>query len=206
MWTYDAYGAQTPYMYKPIPFFLSSRGYGMFVHTSAPSTFDLGGSYDGANVIYLGDDFLDLFFFFGGPKEILSEYTALTGRSKMPPLWSFGLWMGRQTYSSEDEVRDVANKLREHEIPCDAIHLDTGWTEVPHRIDFKFSESRFEDPSKMMADLKEQGFRISLWQLPYFNPNNTLHDEAIQGGYVILTANGKPPVDDAILDFSNPMA
>jgi alpha-D-xyloside xylohydrolase len=206
MWTYDAYGAQTPYMYKPIPFFMSDRGYGMFVHTSAPSTFDLGGSYDGANVIYLGDDFLDLFFFYGSPKEIVSEYTALTGRSKMPPLWSFGLWMGRQTYSSEDEVRDVANKLREHEIPCDVIHLDTGWTEVPHRNDFKFSESRFHDPEKMLSDLKEQGFRISLWQLPYFNPNNPLHDEAIQGGYVVLSANGKPPIDDAILDFSNPMA
>src|SRR5919107_3916627 len=113
MWTYDAYSALTPRMYKPIPFFMSDRGYGMFVHTTAPSTFDLGGSYDGANVIYLGDDSLDLFFFFGSPKEILSEYTALTGRSKMPPLWSFGLWMGRQTYSSQDEVLDVANKLRE---------------------------------------------------------------------------------------------
>ena len=52
-------------MYKAVPFFLSSRGYGMFVHTSAPLTFDLGASYNEANVIYLGDDYLDLFFFFG---------------------------------------------------------------------------------------------------------------------------------------------
>jgi len=206
MWTYDAYGAQTPYMYKPIPFFMSNRGYGMFVHTTAPSTFDLGGTYDGANVIYLGDDYLDLFFFFGTPKEILSEYTALTGRTKMPPLWSFGLWMGRDTYYSEDEVRDVAKKLRRHEIPCDAIHIDTGWFEVPHRCNFEFSESRFPDPEKMISDLKDQGFRLSLWQLPYFNPNNELHEEAIKGGYAILSANGKPPVDDAILDFSNSLA
>ena len=85
LYAYDAYSAQTPYMYKPVPFFVSSRGYGMFVHTSAPLTLDLGGSYDEANVIYLGDDVLDLFFFFGSPKEILSEYTALTGRAPSHP-------------------------------------------------------------------------------------------------------------------------
>jgi alpha-D-xyloside xylohydrolase len=84
LYAYDAYSAQTPRMYKPVPFFVSSRGYGMFVHTSAPLTFDLGGSYDEANVIYLGDDVLDLFFFFGSPKEILSEYTAITGRPPPP--------------------------------------------------------------------------------------------------------------------------
>jgi alpha-D-xyloside xylohydrolase len=109
LWAYDAYSAQTPNMYKPVPFFMSSRGYGMFVHTSAPLTFDLGGSYGEAAVIYLGDDVLDLFFF-GSPKEVLSEYTALTGRAPLPPLWTFGLWMGRETYYSEDGVREVAEK------------------------------------------------------------------------------------------------
>jgi len=206
LWTYDAYSVQTPSMYKPVPFFMSSRGYGMFVHTSAPLTFDLGGSYDEAAVLYLGDDVLDLFFFIGSPKEILYEYTALTGRASVPPLWTFGLWMGRESYSSEDEVRDVAKKLRDHRIPCDVIHLDTDWTEVPHRCDFKFSESRFREPSKMISDLKDDGFRISLWQLPYFNPNNELHDEIIEKGYVVLSANGKPPIDDAVLDLTNPDA
>jgi alpha-D-xyloside xylohydrolase len=180
LWTYDAYSAQTPNMYKPVPFFMSDRGYGVFVHTSAPLTFDLGRSHDGAAVIYLGDDQLDLFFFFGSPKESLSEYTALTGRATLPPLWTFGLWMGRQTYSSEKEVREVAKKLRQERIPSDVIHIDTGWPEVPHRCDFEFSPSRFPDPEKMLADLEEEGFRVSLWQLPYFNPRNKLHREAIE--------------------------
>ena len=206
LWTYDAYSAQTPDMYKPVPFFVSSRGYGVFVHTTAPLTFDLGASYNEANVLYLGDDYLDLFFFFGSPKEILSEYTALTGRSEMPPMWSFGLWMGRESYYSEDEVRDVAKKLRDHRIPSDVVHLDVGWFEVPHRCDFKFSESRFPDPAKMISDLKEQGFRLSLWQLPYLNPKNPLHWPAIQEGYVVLTATGDPPADDAIIDMSDPRA
>jgi alpha-D-xyloside xylohydrolase len=206
LWTHDAYSAQTPNMYKPVPFFMSSRGYGVFVHTSAPLTFDLGRSHDGAAVIYLGDDQLDLFFFFGSPKEILSEYTALTGRASLPPPWTFGLWMGRQTYSSEKEVREVAKKLRQERIPSDVIHLDTGWPEVPHRCDFEFSRSRFVDPKKMLADLKEEGFRVSLWQLPYFNPKNRLHREAIEKDFVVLTASGEPPVDDAVIDLSKPEA
>jgi alpha-D-xyloside xylohydrolase len=206
LWTYDAYSAQTPDMYKPVPFFMSSRGYGMFVHTSAPLTFDLGGSYDEAAVIYVGDDIFDLFFFIGSPKEILSEYTSLTGRAPTPPLWTFGLWMGRESYSSEEEVRDVAKKLRQYRIPCDVIHLDTDWTEVPHRCDFKFSESRFSDPERMISDLKDDGLRVSLWQLPYFNPNNELHEEVIRNKYAVLSGNGKPPIDDAVLDLSHPDA
>jgi alpha-D-xyloside xylohydrolase len=206
LYTYDAYSAQTPYMYKPVPFFMSSRGYGMFVHTSAPLTLDLGGSYDGANVIYLGDDYLDLFVFLGSPKEILTEYTALTGRAPTPPLWTFGLWMGRESYSSEAETRGVAGKLREESIPSDVIHLDTDWTEVPHRCDFEFSPSRFPNPEKMLSDLRESGFRVSLWQLPYLNPENDLRAEAIDGDHVVFSANGKPPVDDAVIDLSRPEA
>jgi len=206
LWTCDAYGAQTPYMYKPVPFFLTSRGYGIFVHTSAPMTLDLGHSYDGAATIFLGDDVLDLFFFFGSPKEILTEYTALTGRAPTPPLWTFGLWMGRESYSSEDETRAVAKKLRRERIPSDVIHLDTGWFEVPSRCDFEFSPSRFPNPKRMLSDLQDDGFRVSLWQLPYLNPKNDLHAEATERGYGVLSASGRPPVDDAVIDLSDPEA
>jgi alpha-D-xyloside xylohydrolase len=203
LWTSDAHSAQTPDMYKPIPFFMSSAGYGMFAHTSAPLTFDFGRSYDGANIIYLGDEQLDLFVFLGSPKEILSEYTALTGRSPVPPLWSFGLWMSRITYKSEAEARDVAQKLRKYEVPCDVIHLDTGWFEEDWRCDYEFSTSRFDDPQKMISDLREQGFRISLWQIPYFTPKNKLYEEILDRGYAVLDADGRIPTEDAILDFSN---
>src|SRR5919112_3591956 len=206
LWTCDAYGAQTPYMYKPVPFFMSSRGYGVFVHTSAPTTFDLGHSYDGAATVFLGDDLLDLFFFLGTTKEILSEYTSLTGRAPTPPLWTFGLWMGRESYYSEEETRAVAGKLRENRIPSDVIHLDTGWLEVPGRCDFEFSSSRFEDPEKMLSELREDGFRVSLWQIPYLNPKNELHAEATAQGYAVPSASGRPPVDDAVLDLSDPEA
>jgi alpha-D-xyloside xylohydrolase len=114
--------------------------------------------------------------------------------------------MSRITYKSEEETRDVARLLREHRIPCDVIHLDTGWFETDWRCDYKFSPSRFNDPVKMIADLKEMGLRISLWQLPYFTPTNPLYREAIENGYVVKNSSGAADTEDAIIDFSNPAA
>jgi len=204
LWTNDANGVETGRMYKPIPFFMSNRGYGMFVHTSAPATFDFGASYGNTNALLLGDDALDLFVFLGEPKDILNEYTTLTGKASMPPLWSFGLWMSRITYFSEDETRAVAAKLRQNRIPTDVIHLDTGWFETDWRCDYKFSTTRFKDPAKMIADLKRDGFHISLWQLPYFVPKNSLFPEILAKGLAVRDGKGNLPFEDAVLDFTNP--
>ena len=204
LWTNDANGVETGRMYKPIPFFMSNRGYGMFVHTSAPATFDFGASYGNTNALLLGDDALDLFVFLGEPKDILNEYTTLTGKASMPPLWSFGLWMSRITYFSEDETRAVAAKLRQNRIPADVIHLDTGWFETDWRCDYKFSTTRFKDPAKMIADLKRDGFHISLWQLPYFVPKNSLFPEILAKGLAVRDGKGNLPFEDAVLDFTNP--
>lgn len=204
IYTQDGMGAQTEKMYKPIPFFLSSAGYGMFVHTSAPVTFDFGRAFDQSNMIYSADETLDLFIFIGNPKEILSEYTALTGRSPAPPLWSFGLWMSRISYKSEKETRELAAKLRQNRIPCDVIHLDTGWFETDWQCNYQFSPTRFENAEKMISDLKQQGFRLSLWQLPYYTAKNEMYDKAVSAGYVVRNAGGNLPAEDAVLDFCNP--
>ena len=202
----DAMGAQSTWQYKAVPFFLSSRGYGMFAHTSAPVTFDVGAEFDGHNTIFAGDETLDLFVFLGEPKDVVSEYTALTGRSPVPPLWSFGLWMSRITYNSEAQVRDVAAKLRSHRIPADVLHLDTGWFETDWRSDFRFSTSRFSDPSALMRDLAAQGFHVSLWQYPYFTPKNALWQTIVDSGYHVRDESGRLPAEDAVLDMSNPAA
>jgi alpha-D-xyloside xylohydrolase len=204
--TRDGMGTQNEYMYKPIPFFLSSNGYGMFVHTSAPVTFDFGKYYDAHNVIYSGDENLDLFIFLGEPKDILSEYTAITGRSPVPPLWSFGFWMSRITYNSEEQVRNVAAQLRAHKVPTDVIHLDTGWFETDWRSDYKFSSSRFKDPAKMLADLKQQGFHVSVWQYTYFTSKNEVWKEMVSKGYQVKNEGGQLPFEDATLDITNPEA
>jgi alpha-D-xyloside xylohydrolase len=204
LWTDDANGIQNPGMYKPIPFFMSSRGYGMFMHTSSSITCDFGNSFAGVNSLMIGDEELDLFVFLGSPKDILDEYTKLTGKSPLPPLWSFGLWMSRCTYNAEDQVRDIATRLRTDKIPCDVIHLDTGWFETDWQCDYEFSTTRFHDPKKMLSDLKNEGFHVSCWQLPYFVPKNKLFPELVGKNLVVRDDKGNLPYEDAVLDFSNP--
>lgn len=200
----DPQGPESPDMYKPIPFFMSNKGYGMFFHTSAPVTADVGQSYIGANKLFMADELLDVFIFFGSPKEILREYTALVGRPQMPPLWTFGTWMSRISYFTEDEGREVAGKLRENRIPADVIHFDTGWFDVDWQCDYEFSPERFKDPAKMIADLRKDGFHICLWQLPYFVPGNKYFKELVDKGLAVRNGRGTLPYEDAVLDFTNP--
>ena len=200
----DPQGPETDQMYKPIPFFMSNRGYGMFMHTSAPVTCDFGATYIGLNKMFMGDENLDLFVFFGEPKDILDEYTDLVGKPGMPTLWSFGTWMSRITYFSEKEGYDVAANIRKNKYPCDVIHFDTGWFDVDWQCDYKFSENRFQNPQQMLKDLKSQGFHVCLWQLPYFTPKNRYFPELIKKDMYVKNGNGELPYEDVVLDFSNP--
>ncbi len=200
----DPQGPETDQMYKPIPFFMSNRGYGMFMHTSAPVTCDFGATYIGLNKMFMGDENLDLFVFFGEPKDILDEYTDLVGKPGMPPLWSFGTWMNRITYFSEKEGYDVAANIRKNKYPCDVIHFDTGWFDVDWQCDYKFSENRFQNPQQMLKDLRSQGFHVCLWQLPYFTPKNRYFSELIEKDMYVKNGNGELPYEDVVLDFSNP--
>lgn len=200
----DPQGPETDQMYKPIPFFMSNRGYGMFMHTSAPVTCDFGATYIGLNKLFMGDENLDMFIFFGQPKDILNEYTDLVGKPGMPPLWSFGTWMSRITYFSEKEGYDVAANIRKNKYPCDVIHFDTGWFDVDWQCDYEFSKNRFQNPEKMLKDLRSQGFHVSLWQLPYFTPKNRYFSELIEKNMYVKNANGELPYEDVVLDLSNP--
>ena len=200
----DPQGPETDGQYKPVPFFFSNRGYGIFMHTSAPVTCDFGASYIGADRIFMGDEEMDFFVFFGEPKDILNEYTNITGKSPMLPLWSFGTWMSRITYFSQEEGLDIAKQLRAHKIPSDVIHFDTGWFGVDWQCDYQFAKDRFPDPVGMLKQLSKDGFHTCLWQLPYFTPKNRFFPEIIEKGLHVVNATGGMPYEDAVLDFSNP--
>ena len=200
----DPQGPETDGQYKPVPFFFSNRGYGVFMHTSAPVTCDFGASYIGADRLFMADEQLDFFLFLGEPKDILNEYTEITGKSPMLPLWSFGTWMSRITYFSQEEGLEIARQLRANRIPSDVIHFDTGWFGVDWQCDYQFAKDRFPDPVKMLKQLSNDGFHTCLWQLPYFTPKNRFFPEIIAKGMHVRNADGGMPVEDAVLDFSNP--
>ena len=200
----DPQGPETPAQYKPIPFYFSNRGYGIFMHTSAPVTCDFGKSYIGTQSLFMGDEKMDFFIFFGEPKDILDEYTDITGKSPMLPLWTFGTWMSRISYFSQDEGLDIAANLRKHRIPADVIHFDTGWFGVDWQCDYQFAADRFKDPVAMLKQMHKDGFHVCLWQLPYFTPKNKFFNELIEGGMAVKNATGSSPYEDAVLDLSNP--
>lgn len=200
----DPQGPETDGMYKPVPFYFSNRGYGIFMHTSAPTTADFGASYIGAQRLFMGDETMDFFIFFGEPKDVLNAYTDVTGKSPMLPLWTFGTWMSRITYFSQEEGLDIARKLRANKIPSDVIHFDTGWFGVDWQCDYEFAKDRFKDPVAMLKSMKKDGFHTCLWQLPYFTPKNRYFRELVDGGMSVHNGNGTLSYEDAVLDLSNP--
>lgn len=114
--------------YKNIPFYVTSRPYGLFLHTSAHARLLLSDISTRAAQGLVEEPILDLFLIGGGSVErVLYNYRRLIGFPQDVPLWSYGTWMSRMTYFSADEVRIVADKMREGGFPCDVLHLDTGW-------------------------------------------------------------------------------
>ena len=181
----DGQGVNNRRTYKNIPFYLSSRMYGTFYHTCAHSKLSLA-HVSTRSVEFLSDQaMIDAFIIAGDTvEEILRGYRDLTGYPSMPPLWSFGIWMSRMTYFSADEVDEICNRLRAEHYPCDVIHLDTGWFRTDWLCEWKFNEKRFPDPKGFIHGLKDKGFRVSLWQLPYVAEDAEQIDEARKNDYI----------------------
>lgn len=181
----DGQGVNNRRTYKNIPFYLSSRLYGTFYHTSAHSKLSLAGQST-RSVQFLSDQaMLDVFVIAAdSPEEILRGYRDLTGYPSMPPLWSFGVWMSRMTYFSADEVNEICDRLRAEHYPCDVIHLDTGWFKTDWLCEWKFNEERFPHPEAFIRGLKKKGYRVSLWQLPYVAQDAEQIDEARDNDYI----------------------
>ena len=175
----DGQGVNNRRTYKNIPFYISSAMYGAFMHTSAYGKMSFADHSSRSVQLLVETPELDLFLFGGDTvEEILFEYRSVTGFPSMPPLWSYGIWMSRMTYFSADEVNEICDRLRTEDYPCDVIHLDTGWFRTDWLCEWMFNPERFPDPSKFIADLKEKGYRVSLWQMPYIAAKAAQHDEA----------------------------
>ncbi len=214
----DAVGTTSKRAYVNIPFYISTKGYGLFLNSGAETTWDIATDDCSSIQFSVSDNQMEYFVMMGNPKEIIKSYCSLTGFAPLPPLWSFGLWMSRNSYISWEVVDDIANKIRENDIPCDVLHLDTAWFKTDWDCDLKFSEERFPKPAEHMEKLKKQGFHTSLWQYNFIppNPENTHYQEAVKYGYLAKDSNGKPYqlpeeykgswVKDVIVDFSNPSA
>ncbi|PHQ38378.1 alpha-xylosidase [Halorubrum persicum] len=214
-WITQPNGAETERAYKNVPWFVSTRGYGLLVDTVHRTRFDVGASSSVTNGIRVDDDDLR-FVFVHGPefKSILRRYTAMTGRPNRPEPWTFGVWMSRLSYESREEVESVAARLRERSIPCDVLHIDPAWMSLDDMCDLRWDTDAFPEPAAMIDGLAADGFRVSLWEFPYVQVDSPLFEEFARKGYFVEDGSGSPYVlsrlsadnRGAIVDFTDPDA
>ncbi len=192
-WSVDSGNVTSYRAYKNVPFFMSSAGYGVFVHSSFPMVFRMGSESNASYSFHILDDQLDYFILRGpGFKKILQTYTRLTGRAPVPPKWSFGFWISRCMYMSRDQVEGVVNEMRGRGFPCDVISLDPYWMGEPPWSTFEFDQTVFPDPEAMIQNIRAKNVRTCLWVNPYVPKGTPIYDEARAAGFLALGPDGEP--------------
>ena len=165
-WNYDAFGYSTGQdpLYSSIPFYIgihSALNYGIFLDNTYQTDFNFGASNNRFSSFSAQGGELNYYFIYHKKlADIITSYTALTGRMKMPPLWSLGYQQNRYSYYPETEVMRIAQTLREKKIPADGITLDIHYMDQ-YKL-FTWDKSRFGDPLAMNKKLKDLGFRTTV--------------------------------------------
>ncbi len=215
MWNYDAFGAESDRAYKNVPFYLSSRGYGVLVNSGAATEFDVCASTHSCVQFLVPDEVLEYFVIAGPtPAEVLHRFDALTCMPTLPPKWAFGSWISSGFFvDTREAVLERARRIRADGIPCDVMHLDTYWQTDGHWSDLRWDPERFADPEGMLATLAEQGFRVCLWINPYISQFSPDFADLAEQGFFLTHADGSAYVADVwhgtypasgILDFTRP--
>lgn len=214
MWNADG-GTGTEQAYKNIPFYLSNQGYGVFVNSPNKVEFELGSEKVSRVQFSNPGEALEYFVIAGDNlKEVLNNYTDLTGKPALPPAWSFGLWLSTSFLTDYDEatVNSFVDGMIERDIPLEVFHFDCLWMKEYEWCNFTWDERTFPEPVKMLRRLKEKGLKICVWINSYVGQKSPLFDEGMANGYFLKRANGdvwqwdKWQAGLAIVDFTNPDA
>ncbi|WP_418155483.1 alpha-xylosidase [Actinoalloteichus caeruleus] len=214
IWQADA-GTGSEQSYKNVPFYLTNRGYGVFVNEPGQTSFEVASEHTGRVQFSTEGQTLEYLVIYGPtPKEILSRYTALLGRPALPPAWSFGLWLSTSFTTSYDEetVTGFIEGMRDRSIPLSVFHFDCFWMREYQWCDFEWDPAVFPDPPGMLRRLHDRGLRVSVWINPYIGQKSPLFEEGLREGYLLRRPNGDVWQWDlwqpglAIVDFTNPAA
>ncbi|MGE6629290.1 alpha-xylosidase [Bacillus sp. NPDC077027] len=213
-WNQDG-GTGTEQAYKNVPFYLSNKGYGVFVNHPEHVSFEVGSEkVSRVQFSVIGEELE--YFVIGGStmKEVISHYTHLTGKPALPPAWSFGLWLSTSFLSNYDEetVTSFVDGMRERDIPLEVFHFDCLWMKEFEWCNFEWDERVFQNPQVMLKRLKEKGVHISVWINPYIAQKSPLFDVGLEKGYFLKKSDDRVWQWDkwqaglAVVDFTNPEA
>ena len=213
-WNEDG-GTSTEQSYKNVPFYITNKGYGVFVNHPERVSFEVGSELVTKVQFSVPGESLDYFIITGDDmKEVLENYTSLTGKPALPPAWSFGLWLTTSFTTNYDEktVTEFVDGMAERDIPLHVFHFDCFWMKGFNWCNFEWDNEVFPDPKAMLERLKAKGLKICVWINPYIAQESSLFEEGRENGYFIKKTNGDVWQWDmwqpgmAIVDFTNPEA
>ena len=153
IWNADA-GTSSEQAYKNVPFYLTNRGYGVFVNHPGLVSFEVGSEAVSRMQFSVAGQTLEYLVIYGPtPAEILRKYTGLTGRPALPPPWSFGLWLSTSFTTSYDEktVTSFVDGMASRDLPLSVFHFDCFWMREFHWCDFTWDNRTFPDPAGMLS-------------------------------------------------------
>lgn len=214
IWNKDG-GTSSEQSYKNVPFFISNKGYGVFVNYPGHVSFEIGSEHVSKTQFSVEDETLEYFFIYGPTMhEIIRKYTDLTGKPALPPAWSFGLWLSTSFCTDYDEktVNQFIDGMHERGIPLDVFHFDCFWMKEFEWCNFEWDKRIFPEPEKMLQRLKDKGLKICVWINPYIGQKSPLFEEAKKAGYFIKRKDGSVWQWDlwqggqGVVDFTNPDA
>ncbi len=213
-WNEDG-GTSSEQAYKNVPFYLSSNGYGVFVNHPERVSFEIASEVVSKVGFSVPGESLE-YFIVGGdtPKDVLSNYTKLTGKPALPPAWSFGLWLTTSFTTDYDEatVNGFIEGMAERRIPLHVFHFDCFWMKEYEWCNFEWDTDMFPDPEGMLRRLKSRGLKICVWINSYIAQKSPLFQEGMKNGYLVKTKDGsvwqwdKWQAGMGLVDFTNPDA
>ena len=214
MWNADG-GTASEYAYKNVPFYMTNRGYGVFVEDAADVSFEIATEKVERVQFSVPGETLCYDLIYGStPKETVSLYTALTGRPALLPAWSFGLWLSTSFTTDYDEktVTSFIDGMAERDIPLRVFHFDCYWMKAYNWCDFTWDPDVFPDPAGMLRRYHARGLKLCCWINPYIAQASPLFEEGRRMGYLVRKTDGSVWQTDmwqagmAILDVTNPAA
>ena len=214
IWNEDG-GTSTEQSYKNIPFFMSNKGYGVFVNHPEKVSFEVASEMVHKVGFTVAGESLD-YFLINGPtmKDVLVRYTDITGKPSLPAPWTFGLWLSTSFTTNYDEetVMSFVNGMIDRGIPLSVFHFDCFWMKDFSWCDFTWDSRVFPDPEGLIKRLHDKGLKVCVWINSYIGQESSLFAEGAEKGYFLKRANGDVWQWDmwqpglAIVDFTNPEA
>lgn len=214
IWNEDG-GTGSELTYKSIPFYISNKGYGVFVNSSKDVSFEVAS--EKVEMVQFSQKGESLeYYIINGPtmKNVLTRYTQLTGLPPLPPAWSFGLWLTTSFTTSYDEktTAHFIEGMKERDIPLSVFHFDCYWMSEYEWCNFKWDSKTFPNPKEMLTRYHDLGLKICIWINPYIAQKSNLFEEGMNNGYLVKKIDGSVWQTDlwqsgmALVDFTNPDA